>query len=58
MSEKETYTMTATCKNCGVVFDVEIPKGEPADFSHREKCPHCDCTEMSYKKPYPSPYWQ
>ena len=37
---KQTYTMKATCKNCGKKHKTEILKNTPT-FLHKTECPYC-----------------
>ncbi len=50
--EKGTYTLKATCSNCGHEFYVKYTKGHEHDGS-RAPCPACECDRgmIDWNKP-------
>ena len=50
--EKETYTMTYVCGNCGYRFDVKVPKGETASrLGQAGLCPYCGVQDSQFSDP-------
>ena len=43
----DTYTVTATCQNCGAKQIAWIPKGESVG-GRTKKCTNCGCTVRFY----------
>jgi hypothetical protein len=44
---KTTYSIVASCENCGEDTDLEVPKGiKVKDYISHSKCEHCDCQTL------------